>query len=383
MQRSSNVLPPPLEKISVPTYLTPSGMWHVRKCGLSVMHRMSEEERLPPTPLAVLGSVLHEAGAVFGESVSDTDFASIFAARLSERENDLAARLDTSFMVPLREAVGRLEWNKRVSSFSKRSSSSLRRARVPLRGTSIGNSTGALPTGFEVRLSAPGLCLSGTVDKIQRSRSGYLLTEYKTGKIADKDGYPLQRHIKQLHLYALMVEDLSPNVRVELRLVGDTSFDLVWGETERRATRELLRDTIAGLPLGTVEPARRFANPGEWCASCRIRHRCSRYLDIAAAWWNKTSVTNPVAPFDSWGTVERTGTDGDGRRRLVILDAAGRKVDVARLRTRSVLDQLDKGDRVYLFGLQPTEALPHHGSFRHPRNFHDERQPLFGARRTV
>ena len=131
-----------------------------------------------------------------------------------------------------------------------------------------------LPTGSEVRLFVPSLCLSGIIDRIQHSRNGYILTEYKTGKVVDKDGSPLQRHIEQLRLYALMVEELSPNVEVELRLVGETDFDIVWGENERRNTRKLLEDTIAGLSLDTVRSAQELSNPGKW--------------------WHKLSYTSPL-----------------------------------------------------------------------------------------
>ena len=114
MQRFSDVLPPPLEEVSLPAYLTPSGISRIRECPLSVLHRLPEDEQLPPTPLAVLGSVLHEVTAIMGKSESDTDFENIFATKLADYENSLAARIDTSFM----GSVARSHWTVGVEQTS-------------------------------------------------------------------------------------------------------------------------------------------------------------------------------------------------------------------------------------------------------------------------
>ena len=170
-----------------------------------------------------------------------------------------------------------------------------------------------------------------------------------------------------------MVERIDPDARVRLWLEGSERIEIPWDDAARSGTEELLDTTLSDLPDDLFLPADSLAREGPQCGRCRVRHRCPRYHSVAPTWWRSTSTTAPVAPFDTWGTLLAVNT-GDGRTHEVLLsDAAGRKVRVSGLEAGAGVGGLYDGDHIWLFDLEPSEKLPQHGAFTHPRNFHGER----------
>jgi hypothetical protein len=123
------------------------------------------------------------------------------------------------------------------------------------------------------------------------------------------------------------------------------------------------------LPTDHTLSAAGLAKSGPQCGSCRIRHRCSRYRNVAPTWWTEKSSKRRVAPFDIWGDVEEVVSAGGVIEEVLLHDAADRQARVSGLDTEGVRP----GDRVWFFDLQPTQSLPHHGLFIHPQNFHGKR----------
>ena len=195
----------------------------------------------------------------------------------------------------------------------------------------------------------------------------------KTGSVRDKEGQPLRDYALQVKLYGLMIEIIDPDTRVRLWLEGSERVEVPWDSAARAETEELLDETLSGLPDDLSLPADSLAKEGPHCALCRIRHRCPRYLDVAPEWWKSMSTTAPVAPFDVWGTVLDVRSEGQQFYEVMLRDIADRKVRVSGLRSGRGIERLRSGDYVWFFDLEPSETLPHHGAFTHPRNFHGER----------
>lgn len=355
-----------------------------------MIHGLREEELLPPHPLAVLGSVIHDAmhavrSTALGpqEEIEDT-VAEIFEERLGAAEAYLAAGPSTRRLVPIRRAVGRTAWRQRetrlrawaatlsdlsTNCIAQQSTRPLRRERRDWRKET--SATVQVPIGSERPMRLPDSRLSGRPDRVERDSDGvFHITDLKTGSIQDEEGRPLSDYALQVRLYGLMVERIDPDARVRLWLEGSERIEVPWDGKTRVETEELLDTTLSDLPADRRFSADSLAQEGPQCSRCRIRHRCPRYRRVAPLWWNETSTAAPVAPFDIWGNTIEVSTRDGRLYELLIRDAAARKVRISGLESELGVGRLLSGDRVWFFDLEPTEILPHHGTYAHPRNFH-------------
>lgn len=385
------ILPPELDEVRSPALLSPSRFADLLRCPLSVIHGLREEELLPPHPLAILGGVIHDAMhavrsmALGSQEEIEDAVAEVFEERLGAAEARLAAEPSTRRLVPIRRAVGRTTWRQRVarlrawtatladlstSRIGRQSTRPLRREKQDWREEP--SATVEVPIGSEKPMRLPDSRLSGRPDRIEQDSDGvFHITDLKTGSVRDKEGQPLGDYALQVRLYGLMIERIDPDARVRLWLEGSERVEVPWNDVTRSETEELLDTTLTNLPDDVSLPADSLAREGPHCGRCRIRHRCPRYRSVAPAWWESTSTTAPVAPFDVWGTVLGVSTKDERFYEVMLRDAAGRKVRVSGLRDGFGIGSLRSGD--WFFDLEPSETLPHHGAFTHPRNFHGER----------
>ncbi len=394
MLRSTGEKPPPLpatlDEVRPPEFLSPSRFADLLRCPLSVLHGLSDKELLPPHPLALLGGIIHEVMyAVQGmtlesEEEKEDAVARVFEDRLGATEARLIPDPATRRLVPIRRAVGRTAWRLRkaqlrawISTFSDlpERRTGHQSARSPRRdGRGRRESTPAttrVPVGSERPLKLPDYRLSGRPDRIEQDSDGvFHITDLKTGSVLDKEGQPRGDYALQVRLYGLMVEKIDPNARVRLWLEGSERVEVPWNDTTRDETEELLDMTLSGLPAGRPVSADSLAREGPQCGRCRIRHRCPRYHSVAPIWWRSTSTTAPVAAFDTWGTLLAVRTRDEQSHEVLLHDAAGRKVRISGLEE---IAGLHNGDYVWFFDLEPSETLPQHGAFTHPRNFHGTR----------
>ena len=302
MERSEHALPslpPVLRQIRPPEVLSPSRFSDLRRCPLSVVHGLREEELLPPNPLAILGELIHTVRHELrdrplgsDEEVGDAVDAA-FGAGKARIEAELAGDPSTRRFVPLDRAIDRTSWLERmaslrewvaVSSGASRTKAHRDRGRPRVTqepGHNRRASSAEVPVGSERALRAPALRLSGRPDLIERDPEGVLhVTDFKTGRVVDGNGRPFGGYALQVRLYGLMIERIDPSSAVRLWLQGTERVEVPW-------------------------------------------------------------------------------------------DAAGRKVRVTGLEAELAAGGLCD-DFVWLFGLEPSEKLPHHGAFAHPRNFHGE-----------
>lgn len=380
-------LPPPISTVHIPRLFSPSNFAGLLLCPLSVLHGLRSDELLPPHPRAILGTLIHKAMEYTRRSSPGSSEVAIEVSRdsfyklLEAEEARLATDSSTRGLVPLNRSVGRTAWRNRLAYLKSWASSAVttqnraartHRTTIPDNSNSVkfGEKTNKLHFGAEKALVAPELRLSGRPDHLELDHNGTIqLTDLKTGPILNREGHPDDKYALQVRLYALMVEQVEPYAKVELWLEGAQKVEVPWDETLRAAVLETLEEVSTRLPPEKSVTAETIANTGRQCWNCRIRHRCSLYRREAPAWWVRTSVAGPVAPFDIWGTVLEVDRS-DGRvSGLEMLDAAGRRVRLRGLESR-LGDALHLGAEIWLFNLEPSEDLPAHGIYRHPRNYH-------------
>lgn len=382
-------LPPPLDTIRVPSCFSPSNFADLLLCPLSVLHGLSDHELLPPHPRTILGTLIHKVMDRVRRTSSGSAEAAVekaiavFDELLTQEERRLSNAPSTRNLVPLRRAVGRTAWRNRLASLkawvataaatqrhSDRTSHSIRYEYTRASTNIPGTKTDTVPLGTERQLVVPELRLSGRPDYIERDLDRTIhVTDLKTGPVLDREGRPDHRYALQVRLYALMLERVEPGVKVRLWLEGPQRIEVPWDDTIRAAVSETLEEASALLPEGKLAAAEAIASTGPHCWTCRARHRCPSYLREAPNWWARTSVVGPVAPFDVWGQALETELSMGRVVGMKIRDAAGRRVRLRGLESR-VYGKSHSGAKIWFFNLEPSENLPSHGIYTHPRNYH-------------
>lgn len=379
-------LPQALVSVVVPRLLSPSTLASVSRCPLSELHGLAEEDMLPPSPLTILGSVVHEVmqnarcpEMLHGNRV-EKSIDRLFEEAIGRAEERLSNDPRTMRMVPLRRAVGKTEYHIRLARLRKwvkdlpdrveevpSSAMSPRTSEIPSKDHTEPLDTTSIPIGVEQPLRVSDIRLSGRPDLIETDDAGtYHVTDYKSGPIVDGEGNPREELAFQVRLYALMMEEIESSARVRLWLEGRERVEVSWSRSHKEETLERLRSISLRLPPEQTTPAVELAEAGSQCGRCRIRHRCPEYRSVAPAWWSRESTRAPVAPFDSWGEVERSESNEEIGNVAYLRDAAGREVRVSGLE----VDGVHSGEGLWLFDLEPSQTLPHHGVYHHPRNFH-------------
>lgn len=381
-------LPEAVESVTAPRLFSPSTFATLLRCPLKEVHALPEEEMLPPSPLAILGDAIHEVMSevrtgrtLYGRSMAEY-VDELFDRKIRCKEERLSEDPRTMRLVPLRGAVGKSEYRNRRARLRKWTNSLPRDDRDEATESSPKKSrahdsyepepvdTTRIPLGVERTIRVSSLRLSGRPDLIERDEHGtYHVTDFKTGHVLDRAGEPRVDYALQVRLYALMLQRIDQNASLRLWLEGSERTEVPWDENLAAETMEQLLSVAGHLLADQVLRAADIASPGAHCGSCRIRHRCVRYRDIAPTWWVDKSSKGAVAPFDIWGKLLEVLPEREGTVTLTLRDAAGRVARVSGIRA----DLASSNDRVWFFELQPTQILPHHGVFVHPQNFHARR----------
>lgn len=384
-------LPPTLNSVSPPKYLSPSKFGDLVTCPLSVVHGLPQEDLLPPHPTALLGSVVHETmervySLISAGNSMDTEAVSrLFDVVLERMESRLRAEKSTAALAPLRQSAGWAAFHERLGYLKQwaadvdptddhRIETSFREGEG--RETSYDGTTRNLSTGSECILRVKTYRLAGRVDLIERDEEEGVIhiVDFKSGRVTETNtGEPKPAYALQVQLYALMAEEIEPGIDVRLWLRGPKKVEVEWNDAVREETIQLLFDTLDSLPIEATLPAVSLARPGSHCRWCRIRYRCEAYRKVAPTWWPETASEEPVAPYDTWGTLTKTREGYDGTVTVSLRDAAGRSVRVSGIDPRFGVQSLATDSRIWFFELEPSERLPLHGSYHHPRNFHIRR----------
>ena len=378
-------LPTRLSSVEVPRFLSPSRFRDLLGCKLSVLAEREARVRLPPSPQAVFGLILHHLRREWVEgryrpepSVSEAVSKSL-KTMARQADTQLQLREETARLVPLREALGWWAWAQGAQRLQQWVLRTLpRRLRdgarslpkifdSPARGPE--RTEKDLQTGQEAWIVSPRWRLRGRADQIVEVTGGqYEIVDFKSGRLHDDEGNLLSESIMQVRLYALAAEE-STNAPIRLFLEGSERHQVLWGRHERQETISLLQGVLSDLPQGVRVSAPGLAMPGRQCAVCRVRPQCQRYIDEAPKLWRDLEIAGHL-PLDTWGrivSIRQLGRVQD----IELKDPNGNLVIVRGLDTARRVDSLRLGDPIYLFGLECTEDRRSHGSVTRPRNFHE------------
>ncbi|MDI1480406.1 PD-(D/E)XK nuclease family protein [Polyangium sp. y55x31] len=387
-------LPPPLERVVIPSFFSPSRFGALLRCKLSVLGESNAAALLPPVPLAILGTIVHHVRRELSEGRWDEKLEREAAVDLllheatQQVDAQLLRDVRTRAFAPLRQAIGRREWDIRASRLQRWASRmtlhgmgrpSLRLGGLLERPADGGaDEPGRVETGDEAWLVAPSLRLRGRSDRIEETTPGTLdIVDFKSGKLQDDDGQLLPDATLQVRLYAIVVEEIGSKA-VRLFLEGDERHRVPWNDTARRETRVLLETVTAALPRAQSLPAQGLAEPGRQCRECRLRPSCPRYSEWAPTAWTRPQPPGDEPPLDVWGSVESV-TDGPNGHRVELRDASGRLAIVDGLSESRGMAAVTPSETVHFFDLQRTEDRKAHGRVTHPLNFHEH--PPDGGRR--
>ena len=123
-------------------------------------------------------------------------------------------------------------------------------------------------------LNLPGFRVQGRVDRIDRTREGFRLIDYKTGET--KEDWQLERDL-QLGLYAIAAERvfrLKPVTMAICYLDDATEIEVLKTTSQLDTDRELAGELAGGIMAADFTPA-----PAPWkCAHCDFRLVCDAAL---------------------------------------------------------------------------------------------------------
>jgi RecB family exonuclease len=372
-------LPAPVESVDVPPKLGPTQIARAIECRLSgvLPSSLSESERLPPDPRAILGSLLHRLvqdarrGLIpIGDGTDVSKAISSHLERLiAEREAELA-KGPLAHYIPLKTALT-------FSEYLDRTSRATARARAVFRPPSKSSSFEAADRedqsldGVEVKISSDTLGLKGSMDACRETDDEVEIRDLKTGNARDANG--IAPHVRlQLGLYALIVHEMRPNKRIRLFVDHASTDELPWGAKEEAATRDVLASIRNDIGTGGVRSTRQLARPGSACRWCEARHVCPAYRDIAPAWWSQPGLEF-IPPSDIAGTVDAPPIVTGNTVALRLRDLADRFVSVVGVMPRhAALDAWRQGQSAWFFSFAARGSnRDTEGRYSHPANFRE------------
>lgn len=383
------LLPSPVGAVRVPKFLSPSRFGALLTCKLSVLAPPDGVSgSLPVAPVALLGTLLDHVVTEVGEGrwgdaqTASQAFDAILGTVVSELEPQ---------SVSLPTSVGRQRWFTRVArarAWALHDAPSVgcgephSRVRSPTR-TIAGPSDPRVDIGHEAWIVWPSGRLRGRADRVERRTGGLRVVENKSGAIHDRTGALIDRIGLQVGLYALAIESVT-QLAVETVVRGDEIVAVAWDARTRENVRDLLEQTLAALPEGSLLEAETLASAGPHCRSCRLRPACTRYLTEAAQLWIDERTSGKM-PLDVWGEVRSVNETPEGVR-AELRDDAGRFVVVSGISPDWRIQDLQRGDRVYYFDLETDQERQHTEKVQ-PSNFRDappaansNRRRAFGLR---
>ena len=383
-------LPPSLTSVALPKFLSPSHFAELQQCPLKVfVNAGADPGTLPPSPRALYGIMLHHvreqifAGRSGTARDSLSAFFYVFDTASVQMDSFLESDPRLTRVRPLARTIGRVRWNtlrfelhrwaQRVETIltdeppkpllplvSKQTDTYHKYAHIPY-----------MEFGSEAWIVCPSLRIRGRVDLITEASDGALeISEFKSGVILDDNENPIERHTKQVRLYALAAECVFPKRPIRIYLEGSERINVPWTDEIRLSISAELKEMLDRFPANAEHSARELGRPGTWCRGCQLRPICSSYLDAAPDWWMNTGNPPRPLPLDVWGKVQDLKRENETFT-LEVVDSSGRIIRIEGLDPVRGIGTLQTGDLVYLFDLEPSEPLVLHGARIHPRNFHE------------
>jgi hypothetical protein len=377
-------LPDRLGSIEIPQYLNVTRLAVGGPCLLHVVAPRTALPKASRGPYAELGNVIHAlielaiAGQL-GNGGIPPNVAEAFDYLLEKAAARLSIDTETRPYANLSVAFSKREWEKRrfyaisdaeaVKSQNRPTPANLGEPRSePL---SLAHLLQGGRTASEVPFESASLRIRGRMDFVSVGGNEITVSDFKSGKVFDRDGNLNEQTSRQLHLYALAILELAPKIKVALRVFsrGSESFER-FDEQMKSETSEWLTAITDVLRAGAEISAPELASIGPQCARCDLRPVCPAYLNAAFELW-KHNDTPFELPLDTAGTVvDVREQQGGGYFSVKIVDYAGRTVKIHRLTPERVRG-IAANQTLWFFDLASIETRMPSTGWRHPRNFHE------------
>lgn len=339
-------------------------------CGLrAVLDSESADRRLPDSPEALLGTLVHRAIDARGREGSEAVTEHLLQA-LQGPSGVYRSDASASGEFRLVEIVGASRISSKLAA-ARRITEAI--AIQPKRARRDERSTAARQLGHPRRsgdwseepMNSEELQLGGRLDLLRVTRDECLLVDFKTGRALDGDGSLKEAYADQLHLYALLARSCAYTLPIRMEIVAaDGRFSVPESTVRTSRLGSELRALVDATPTGIEADARELARFSAGCATCHFRAWCGNYLESAPTSW-ATEIPRVEVPFDTWGNIESirpTAAEGDFSS-VVLRDAANRLVSVTGVPARH-LKSLSPRMRAGFFGLRPKTT-----GRGHPQNF--------------
>ena len=368
---SLEVLPTPIDVIDVPDCVSASSLGYWKGCLLKLIAgSMHDGSRLPSSPEAAAGTLVHRALERLGQGSTETPDEA-FDAEYDVLQEELRADPRRCHFSDLRAVLGSSRWNRLRARVATSDGGSIEPAWASLVAGGSADVTLHDVVGVERKLESRRLRIRGRADEIRRTgTNSFEVRDYKTGGVVDAEGIVRESIALQLQAYGLMLLDMIPTAQVRLVVDDGSERDVAFDAAHRSAAEAHVESITSRLPIGSVT-AVDVATPGPGCWQCSIRHVCTAYLALAPVWWSSYPDDHSI-PLDVWGTVTEIR---DGSRRDILLeDDAGRRTLVRGVSDRHSIDS-DAGSigrRLWFFGLEsrgPRRGFD--GRRYQPRAFHE------------
>lgn len=310
-----NLVLEPIRRIS------PSRYTAMRSCLLrEAWTAAGNEPPLPPSPLAELGTIIHEllgaAGRGEFENGSGDKIQRMWLDLISQAEKRMELSAQRRHQVPLVRSIPDYEV-RRLRACNR----ALEISGVAVRGHVGRPRQGPIHSGFEMWVESHDGRIGGYIDRATKTPEGIVLSDYKSGSVmlpgkCAGPGTVRRAYKEQLILYAALYQlkfGLWP-VRLELvPLQGvpvAVSYDICEAQRLLTEADELLRN--ANHRIAEVESRRRgivvLASPCvENCRLCLFRPACQAY------WHARTQGAQAKWPADVKGMVEEKTRLSNGK----------------------------------------------------------------------
>ena len=106
------------------------------------------------------------------------------------------------------------------------------------------------------------------------------------------------------------------------------------------------------LPAGREMSPAELANPGDACQYCQFRPACTAYLEWAPSIWNENDSAQTM-PHDVWGAVTAAKKEPGELWDIYIAGPNDKLFRVNNVPDHLAGSSFEKGQRVYMFDLQP------------------------------
>lgn len=377
-------LPAPILQVTVPQMFSVSAVAYSDACLLKAIFQSSSHKvGLLRGPRAWIGIIAHTlveravrstkrtGNITFDELARDLDFL------LDDARARLSGNRATAHYSDLPRTMSPLAWYRKRRAILDIAYETAGRARLhggspESRGHGNFRFENLIGDGHwvEVPIEVSELRLKGRMDMFDRRGTEAGITDIKSGHLEDEYGEIIERAIRQIRLYGLMVNWQDTKMNVTLTIHTGVERPVTFDSDIRDETLDWLRSITDQLLPGSSVFCDSLAHVGPDCKWCDMRVRCIRYLREAPSLW-ASNLDWPL-PLDIWGTIERidSNSDDDDFVDLTLWDSGGRQIKIFHLRYFHVAG-MSPGDRIWLFNLLASNSELRGRPWRHPLNFYE------------